>query len=269
MPYAKNALDGTRIYFENDGGQGAPVLFHGGILDDVDLLRRSPIAQAVPRNEFRRIYVDHRGLGRSDKPHDPASYAMPLRVADVVAVLKTIGLEKAHFVGTSWGGRLGFGIGEHAPDRVLSLIIGGQQPYAIDPDGPLTCAVGEGIAASRTDGMEAFIGALETFSDIRFPEAQRVRYLTNDPRAIEAAWSAALQEGAVSSDLSTWRFPCLIFAGAGDVDFYDQARCAADEIPNAEFISLSDRDHLAAHLEHDRVLPAILRMLREQDSKSP
>jgi hypothetical protein len=41
-----------------------------------------------------------------------------------------------HFAGASYGGRLCFGIGEHAADRVLSLVAGGQQPYAIDPDGP-------------------------------------------------------------------------------------------------------------------------------------
>ena len=33
MPYARNALDGNRVYFEYDGGDGAPVVLHGGILD--------------------------------------------------------------------------------------------------------------------------------------------------------------------------------------------------------------------------------------------
>lgn len=265
MPYAKNALDGTQIYFEEDGGKGPPVIIHGGILDCVDLLRKGSIAQALLRNEFRLIYVDHRGLGRSDKPHDPASYAMPLRVADVVAVLDELGLDRAHFIGTSWGGRLGFGIGEHAPERVLSLVIGGQQPYAIDPEGPLTRVVGEGIVASRTEGIEAFVRALETFSRIRFPENQRARYLENDPAAIEAAWRAAMAEGAISENLCAWRIPCLIFVGAGDIDFHDQAQHAAREIPNAEFISVEEHDHLGAHLEHDRVIPAILRMLRGRD----
>lgn len=262
MPYAKNERDETRIYFEEDDGPGPPVVFHGGILDDVDLLRASPIGQAVPREEFHRIYVDHRGVGRSDKPHDPAAYAMPLRVADAVAVLDALGLDRAHFIGTSWGGRLGFGIGEHAPERVLSLVIGGQQPYAIDPEGPLTRAVGEGIRASQKEGIEAFVRALETFSGIRFPEEQRSRYLKNDPFAIGAAWRAALEEGPVSEDLRAWRIPCLVFVGAGDVDFHDQAERATQEIPEAEFLSLDEHDHIGAHLEHERVFPALLRTLR-------
>ncbi len=112
---AKNALDGGQVYFEDDGGAGAPVVIHGGFGEPVDLVRTSPLARALPADEFHAIYVDHRGHGCSDKPHDPAAYAMPLRVGDAVAVLDDLGVERAHFLGISWGGRLGFGIGEHAP----------------------------------------------------------------------------------------------------------------------------------------------------------
>ena len=73
---------------------------------------------------------------------------MPLRVADVVAVLDVLAIERAHFIGISWGGRLCFGIGEHAAGRVHSLVVVGQQPYAIEPEGPLTRMVGEALAAS-------------------------------------------------------------------------------------------------------------------------
>jgi hypothetical protein len=47
MPYATNALDGSRVYFEDDGGDGTPVVLHGGIIDSVDLVRESNIAQAL------------------------------------------------------------------------------------------------------------------------------------------------------------------------------------------------------------------------------
>jgi pimeloyl-ACP methyl ester carboxylesterase len=147
VPYAKNALDGSRVYFEDDGGTGAPVVLHGGSLDSVATVRDLDLAQAL-RDEFRLIYVDHRGLGRSDKPHDTDAYEMPLRVADALAVLDELGIERAHFIGMSWGGRLGFGIGEHAPQRVLSLVIGGQQPYRW-PDSPLTRLVTDGLIEAR------------------------------------------------------------------------------------------------------------------------
>lgn len=261
MPYARNALDDGRVYFEDDGGGGVPVVFHGGFGEPIDLVRGSPIVQAVPAGEFRHIYVDHRGHGRSDKPHDPKAYALPLRVADAMAVLDELDIERAHFVGTSWGGRLGFGIGEYASERVLSLVIGGQQPYRW-PDSPLVRVVTGGLAtARREDSNEPFIEALEGFWNIRFPEERRT--LDNDPAALDAAWQAALSEGPISQDLGAWRVPCLIFIGAGDVDFLEQARRAAREIPGAEFISLVDSDHYQAHTRpEDVVIDAVLRMLR-------
>jgi pimeloyl-ACP methyl ester carboxylesterase len=264
MPYARNSKDGTRVYFEDDGGRGAAVVLYGGILDSVNLVRGSNIARSLQElpDEFRLIFADHRGLGRSDKPHDVDAYAMPLRVGDTIAVLKELDIERAHFVGTSYGGRLCFAIGEHATERVLSLVIGGQQPYAIDPNGPLARVVKEGVVATKTEGIEAFVKALEKFANIRFPDAQRERYLDNDPAAVEAASNAMLAEGTIATSLRAWQFPCLIFIGAGDVDFLDQARRAADEIPNAELLVLEGVDHLAAHLQHDTVVPAVLRTLR-------
>jgi 3-oxoadipate enol-lactonase len=89
-------------------------------------------------------------------------------VGDAVGVLDELSIERAHFVGLSWGGRIGFGIGDHAQERVLSLVIGGQQPYEW-PDSPLTRAVSRGLAAARTKGAEGVVEALETFWDIRFP----------------------------------------------------------------------------------------------------
>lgn len=264
MSYASNALDNARVYFEDDGGDGATVLFHGGFMEPVELVRGSPIAQAVPADEFRHIYVDHRGHGRSDKPHDEKAYRMPLRVADAVGVLDGLGIDRAHFVGMSWGGRLGFGIGEYAPERALSLVIGGQQPYAW-PDSPLTGAVSDGLAAAQERGMEAAVQALEQFWDIRVPESRRQRLLDNDPAALEAAWRAVLAEGAVSNELEAWQVPSVIFLGAADADFLDLARKAASEIPNAEFISLEESDHYGAHTDQDAlVIDAVLRTLRGQ-----
>lgn len=194
MSYARNAVDGSRVYFEDDGGDGAAVVLHGGLLDSTASVRGSHIARALPNDEFRLVYVDHRGVGRSDKPHEVDAYAMPLRVADAIAALDELGIERAHFIGNSWGGRLGFGIGEHAPNRVLSLVMGGQQPYAIDLEGPLASAVTRSLAASRSEGsLHPFVDALETLSNVRFPDDLRAQWLDNDPVAIHAR--------------GTWRLP--------------------------------------------------------------
>jgi pimeloyl-ACP methyl ester carboxylesterase len=264
VPYARNPDDGRRIYFEDEGGTGAPVVLYGGILDSVDLVRRSHIAVALREapGEFRLVYADHRGLGRSDKPHELAAYAMPLQVADAVAILDGLGIERTHFVGRSYGARLAFGIGELAPERVRSLVAGGQQPYAVDPDGPLARVIVGALEATRRKGIAAFVEALETYWQVRLPEPERTGYLDQDGMAVAAAAEAMLTHGPIAPSLATWHFPCLVYLGAGDVDFLDQARRAAAEIPRAEFVALDELDHYGAHFEAEDVVPAVLRTLR-------
>ena len=254
MPYAANGRDGARVYFEDEGGDGAPVILHDGFADSVKDLREWALVDALADDGFRVILADHRGHGRSDKPHDPAAYAMPLRVADAVAILDRLGIEHAHFVGRSWGGRLCFGIGEHAPRRVRSIVIGGNQPYAW-PDSPISRAVGQALAAAREQmTSEPLVRAFEAFWDIQFPGPQRERLLDNDPLALHAAWSAAMAEGPISADLGRWQIPCLIFIGAADADFLEGARRAAEEIPDAELLVLEEADHYAAHMSQDEIL---------------
>lgn len=263
MPYATNGMDGARVYFEDLGSDGAPVILHDGFADSVQDLSEWVLADALASEGFRVIFADHRGHGRSDKPDEPAAYAMLLRVADSVAVLDRLGIERAHFLGRSWGGRLCFGIGEYAPGRVRSLVIGGNQPYAW-PESPISRAVGQALAAAREQvSSEPLVRAFEAFWDIEFPSPQRERLLDNDPLALHAAWTAAMTEGAISADLGRWQFPCLIFIGAADADFLEGARRAAEEIPDAELLVLEEADHYAAHVSQDEILiDAALRTLR-------
>lgn len=263
MPFATNELDASQVYFEDDGGMGAPVVVLGGFLDTIDLVRDAPIVRAMRElPEFRLVFVDHRGHGRSAKPHEPEAYALPLRVADVVAVLDELGIERAGFLGISWGGRLTFGIGEHASDRARALVIIGQQPYAIAPDGPLTRIVGEALSASREEGIEALVRAFEAVVG-RYPDPVRSVYLASDAAAMRAAWTAAMAEGPVSADLGAWDVRCLICVAVDDVDFFEQAHRAADEIPNAEFVPIERSDHLGVDsAAAEPFLPAVLRTLR-------
>ncbi len=214
-----------------------PVAILGGFLDPIELVRRAPIAQALASftDEFRLIFVDHRGHGRSDKPHDAEAYGMPLRVADVVAVLDELKIQRAHLLGISWGGRLCFGVGRHAPERVRSLIAIGQHPYEIDRNGPLARVVGDALEASKQRGIEALVEAFEAIAG-RYPDDVRSTYLACDADAMRAAWEAATTEGAVAEDLGTWSVRCLICVAEDDADFFEGARRAASEIPNAKFI---------------------------------
>jgi pimeloyl-ACP methyl ester carboxylesterase len=112
--------------------------------------------------------------------------------------------------------------------------------------------------------MVGVVEALEAHWGVQFSNPRRARWLDNDPAALEAAWTTVLAEGPVSDNLRAWRVPCLICIGSADLDFIDQARQAAAEIPTARLVELVAADHYQAHVSEDSVLrDVILDILRE------
>ena len=218
--------------------------------------------------EFRLVFADHRGQGGSDKPREASAYALPTRVRDAVAVLDALGLGRAHFLGSSWGARLGFALGEHAPERLLSLVLCGNQPYAWDLESPTAHAVAAAIAASKREGMKGFVETFEAALGFHYPEPDRTWTLEkNNPAALEAAWRSAQVEGPVSQNLSNWQVPCLVCTGEAD-EMHDDAKRAAEEIPGARFVSLTGHSHISAFYEaDDLLLPHILAVLRSAPPK--
>ena len=47
-------MDDARVYFEDEAGEGAPVVFYGGFGEPIKLVRASPLGQL---NGFRVRYV--------------------------------------------------------------------------------------------------------------------------------------------------------------------------------------------------------------------
>lgn len=78
-------------------------------------------ADILVERGWRVILADTRGHGDSSAP--PAPYAIDDLVADTVAVLDALGLERVHLVGLSLGGMMGFGLGILHPRRVASLVL--------------------------------------------------------------------------------------------------------------------------------------------------
>lgn len=262
MPYAINPIDGVRTYFEDEGGDAPAVLFYTGFADPLQVAKASGLARALSR-QFRLILADHRGQGGSDKPHSTDAYALTTRIADSVAVLDALKVDRAHFVGSSWGARLGFALGEHAPERVLSLVLCGNQPYAWNLESPTAHAVAAAVAAAEREGMTGFVETFESELGFRFPGPDRTWTLTtNDPAALAAAWRSVDVEGDISNDLGAWRLPCLICAGEDD-EMHDDAERAAAEIPGAIFLSLAGHSHISAFYNADTLLlPHILDLIR-------
>src|ERR1051326_6000505 len=55
-------------------------------------------------DSYQCVAIDQRGYNLSDKPKGVESYNIALLVADVAAVIKSLGRDKAIIVGHDWGG---------------------------------------------------------------------------------------------------------------------------------------------------------------------
>ena len=260
MPYANN--DGVRIYYELDGN-GPPMLLHIGFMGSLDDWRREDTryVQAL-RDAFRLILLDPRGQGRSDAPHDPSAYTLDQRVGDVLAVLDSENVERVHYWGWSMGGWIGFALGASAPHRVVSLVLGGADPFAPDA-GPI-----EDDAWLRLfrQGMPPFVADWES-RDPNMPASLRERWLALDARAIAAAREARLMAPSLEDLLPNIQTPTLIYFGTDDYPDPLPERAAA-QMPNATVVALDGLNHAQAMRRSDLVLPHAEAFL-DQVTQSP
>ena len=249
MPYAHN--QGVRIHYQVEG-DGPPLVLQHGFTSSLKRWYMHGYVEAL-QADYQLILVDARGHGQSDKPHDPAAYALPLRVGDVVAVLDDLALSRAHYWGYSMGGWIGFGMAKYAPERVHALIIGGSDPYErIVP------------AASRLDGSDpdAFLHAL--FGRLRVDRASmppeiRDEVLANDFQALAAAQQ---DRPSIADILPTMTMPCLLYAGEPD-PIFPKTQESAKHMPNAVFFPLPDLDHSAVFRASGLILPHVMKFLQE------
>lgn len=244
MPYVNH--QGTRIHYKVEGN-GPPLVLQHGSTSSLEAWYLFRYVEMLMQH-YQLILVDARGHGASDKPHDRADYALPLRVGDVVAVLDDLGIEKAHYWGYSMGGWIGFGLAQYAPGRLLSLIIGGAHPYADRID-----------TFRDVDGRdpETFIAAFEKFVGINVTPVIREQILDNDLQALAAALHDRESQEHVLANIAV---PCCLYVGEDDPRL-DQVRLCLNDIPDVTLVTLPGLDHAFANIRSDQVVPPVAAFL--------
>ena len=104
---------GQKIYYEVSGAGTPVVLLHGHSLDTRMWDGQFP---AFAR-KHRTVRLDFRGYGRSDEPQEGFQFT---HMDDLLTLMDTLGIGRAHIVGLSMGGFIAGDLIAMHPERLLS-----------------------------------------------------------------------------------------------------------------------------------------------------
>lgn len=151
----RTALGATMTYVDEGGnGTEAVVMLHGN--PTWSFYYRRLIETLSPH--IRCIAPDHIGMGLSSKPAD-YPYTLAQRIADVGALIASLGLTKVHLVVHDWGGAIGCGWAGRAPDKVGRIVILNTAAFA-SPHLPRRIALCKAplIGTTLVRGINGFAG---------------------------------------------------------------------------------------------------------------
>jgi pimeloyl-ACP methyl ester carboxylesterase len=279
--------DGGRLHYVDEGAAHgrAVVLLHGNPAWSY-LYRRfvPPLAGAG----HRAIAVDLLGFGRSDKPDDPAPYAIARHRGRVEALLDALDLRDACLVVHDWGGPIGLPWAVRNPDRVSRLMI--LNTFAPRLPGPMgraltlrifrTPALGELSAKVRGGLTEDFLlRAGVRHRDRLDDQAKRAYRAPHPSRASRAGVLAFPRQVPLAADDPVAEVsattaaglerdfrgrPARICWGMRDILFgervLDMWRAV---LPGAPVRRLEDAGHFVQEDAHERVVPELLALLAE------
>jgi pimeloyl-ACP methyl ester carboxylesterase len=179
------AADGLRLHVREYGDRGArrlPVVCLPGLsrtAEDFEVLAAALASNAAaPR---RVLAVDYRGRGLSEHDRNPKNYAIPVELADVIAVLVALGAAPAVIVGTSRGGLIAMALAAHRPGAVAGAVLND---------------IGPVIEAQGLKRIKSYVGKLpepRTFEE----GADILRRIAGDqfPALTAADWLKAAKRG--------------------------------------------------------------------------
>ena len=97
MPHIQ--AEGAKLYYE-EAGIGDAIIFVHEFADD---LRGWELQMRYFSRRYRCIAYNARGYLPSDVPSDPELYSQDLATDDIAAVMRGLGIDKAHIIGCSMG----------------------------------------------------------------------------------------------------------------------------------------------------------------------
>ena len=217
MPFLD--VNGTRLYYEDSGGSGEPVVFSHGLLWSCRMFDKQV---AALKDRYRCIAYDHRGQGRSEVG-GVETVDMETVYSDGVALIEKLGVGPCHFVGLSMGGFVGMRLAARRAELLRSLVLletsADPEPAENVPRYKLLNFVGRWFGMRWVTGRVMPIMFGRTFLEDASRSAERAvweRQLAEMRKDIWRAVNGVVRRKSVYEELSLIRTPTLIMVGAED-----------------------------------------------------
>ncbi|MEU6289372.1 alpha/beta fold hydrolase [Streptomyces sp. NPDC046988] len=249
-------VDGKKI-FVAEVGQGAPVLLlHGGGPGASGASNYSRNIAELAK-EFRVIVPDLPGYGRSSKGIDPTDPFGALATG-IRGVLDQLDLEKAHFVGNSYGGACALRLALDTPQRVDRMVLMGPGGIGTTRALPtpglnslLNYYTGDGPSRQK---LEKFIRDYLVFNaahipdsiiDARYRDSLDAEVVADPPlrrpKSLRALWKMDFTRDKRLNQLAV---PTLVLWGAADkVNRPSGGRMLAERMPNCDLYEVANTGH--------------------------
>jgi pimeloyl-ACP methyl ester carboxylesterase len=289
--YAKSG--DINIWYESiepeDASRGAILLFMG-ISNDA-MAWPPKFLDALTNAGYQVIRYDYRGTGMSDWVEDwdhKNPYLLEDMANDGLAVLDTLGIEKAHMVGISMGGMVAQQMTIDHPGRVLSLTSVMSSGYIVDPDLPpistsivqqlVMASIKYGVISSERNTIKLHIASrLILMGDASYEInvktiAEQVLYNLRkrkgyNPEASAQHNAAVFASGSRYVELQTIKAPTLIIHGQSDpfIPIGHGLKCA-ELIPNADTLWVEGMGHDIPDVFVETVVEKMIINFQEADT---
>jgi haloalkane dehalogenase len=262
---------GARMSYLDEGPRSdeAVLLLHGNPTWSFYYRR---LVQALAPT-LRCIVPDHIGMGLSAKPAD-YDYSLATRIADVEAIVASLGLRRVHLVVHDWGGAIGFGFAAKHPELIGRIVILNTAAF-LSNDIPARIALCKamGIGPLLVRGCNGFAWPATWMAMHRrrlSDDEQRAYLFPYDSWANRVAVSAFVQDIPLQPGHRSW--PALAEVAMGLPQFQDRRVliiwggrdfCFNDRfldrwqkiLPRAEVRRLADAGHYVLEDASDEVVP--------------
>jgi pimeloyl-ACP methyl ester carboxylesterase len=242
-------LGGIEIDYEVSGSGPAVLLSHG-----YSATRHMWDGQHRAFPDHRIISWSMRGHGHTESPADPRAYSADLTVADMEALLRHLGVERAVIGGLSLGGYVSLAFHLVHPEMVRALVVCDSGPGYRNAEARAAWnqRAHERAAELERVGLDALRG-----------RSRETREAMGEHRSAQGLAHAArgmlAQEGSrVIDGLGSVRVPTLIIVGDQDQPFLAPSQYMAKKIAGARLEVIAGAGH-ASNLDQPDAFNRVLR----------